>query len=113
MPAALSKEEAAEIDAIVARRVDAALARLSPHAAQPEPQATSLATRQAMPGGVRLMFRRWFSYGNTAYQRGQIAEFTQLDAERLLSARPPAAVIVTADIPQDRVMFFGNPPVRK
>ena len=55
---------------------------------------TALAERGDPPGQITLRFRRWFSDGRTAYMRGQEAGFSAGEADRILNARPPAAVIV-------------------
>ena len=67
---------------------------------------TSLAERGVARGEVTLQFRRWFSDGQTAYQRNQCAGFPPAHAERILGVRPLAAVVVNDT---SRGMPFGAP----
>lgn len=60
--------------------------------AQEIPQ-TSLASRAPTPeNNVTVRFRKWTTHGNTAYQRGQFAGFSERDAAILV--RNGAADIV-------------------
>ena len=59
-------------------------------AAEPPKMQTSIADYVQAPATVR--FRRWTSYGNTAYLRGQEAGFTLHEAE-MLERRRAADII--------------------